>query len=383
MKTTEEPLKGGDTSSTSSVVSRTSESSTTTPFDENNNSKITAKEDEEEEEEGKTGERKTRVPYQDRTVLCEYPNCTRRYSNAHSRRQHYRRHHKGMPKPGRQGQLLGLPYQNHFSQQQPHQHHPYSLQHNKHPYSQHQQHTHPRAQIHHPPQQYNINVPEYNSFNNDNKNGNPSYSHHNNAYAVNKNSNYSEENPPVPVPVSVPVPASTTTKQVRASTTTKPVPGFQSDLVKAVKLGDLDKVKAILDDKSTDANAVDSRGWTALHWAAATDNDELVHVLLQRGADPFLESSSGKTSLDLATLKKTGFKTVNALQQAMQQNLENQPKHRSRSSSEEESQRHYSQYSQPPPQQQSVYINQSQQHTYYNSAYSYGYQPPSQPQYAQ
>merc|ERR1711976_256560 len=36
----------------------------------------------------------------ERPIKCEFEGCTRTYSNIHSRRQHYRRHHRGQTLPG-------------------------------------------------------------------------------------------------------------------------------------------------------------------------------------------------------------------------------------------------------------------------------------------
>eukprot|EP00121_Abeoforma_whisleri_P003183 Awhi_evm1s2859 len=43
--------------------------------------------------------------YQFREFACEYDDCNRCYSSAHSRRQHYRRHHRGVPRPAKKKQI--------------------------------------------------------------------------------------------------------------------------------------------------------------------------------------------------------------------------------------------------------------------------------------
>jgi ankyrin repeat protein len=61
--------------------------------------------------------------------------------------------------------------------------------------------------------------------------------------------------------------------------------GASEDLIDAAKQGDLQRVKGILDTHDGLANLRDDSGATPLHYAALNGHREIVHVLLQRGAD--------------------------------------------------------------------------------------------------
>ena len=63
-------------------------------------------------------------------------------------------------------------------------------------------------------------------------------------------------------------------------------------LVKAIKLGDVDQVRAILDEHSELVNERDETGATALHYAAFDGLREIVELLLDRGAE--INSRDGK-----------------------------------------------------------------------------------------
>lgn len=72
-----------------------------------------------------------------------------------------------------------------------------------------------------------------------------------------------------------------------------------SPLADAVKRGDLDKARTLLDQQvDIDARQVD--GMTALHWAVFHDDLELTATLLKAGADPTLENRYGVPPLILA-----------------------------------------------------------------------------------
>jgi uncharacterized protein len=60
---------------------------------------------------------------------------------------------------------------------------------------------------------------------------------------------------------------------------------------------------AVLVDRGGDALELDvqaNNGYTALHWAATHNHNEIVRLLLQLGADPTLRNINGKTPLDIA-----------------------------------------------------------------------------------
>ena len=56
-------------------------------------------------------------------------------------------------------------------------------------------------------------------------------------------------------------------------------------LINAIKLRDIDQIKAILDEDTTLVNAYDETGATALHYAAFDGLREIVRLLLDRGAE--------------------------------------------------------------------------------------------------
>lgn len=57
------------------------------------------------------------------------------------------------------------------------------------------------------------------------------------------------------------------------------------DVFEAAALGDLDRLRATLDDDDDGARAWSSDGFTALHYAAYFDGPEAVRLLVERGAD--------------------------------------------------------------------------------------------------
>lgn len=60
----------------------------------------------------------------------------------------------------------------------------------------------------------------------------------------------------------------------------------EMELIEAVKSGNNEAVKQFIDD-GAELNQQDKQGWTALNWAAAKGNLEVLETLLQAGADPF------------------------------------------------------------------------------------------------
>jgi ankyrin repeat protein len=57
---------------------------------------------------------------------------------------------------------------------------------------------------------------------------------------------------------------------------------------------------ALLLDAGADVNRAGAGGFTALHSAAQSDDEELVRLLLARGADPLVETADGRRPADLA-----------------------------------------------------------------------------------
>lgn len=60
----------------------------------------------------------------------------------------------------------------------------------------------------------------------------------------------------------------------------------EMELFEAVKTGNSEIVKEQI-ASGVEINRQDKQGWTALNWAAATGNVEMIELLLENGADPF------------------------------------------------------------------------------------------------
>ena len=70
-------------------------------------------------------------------------------------------------------------------------------------------------------------------------------------------------------------------------------------LIRAVKAGDLEAVRALL-KRPAELAAVEGDGTTALHWAVRADNLEAARLLLRAGANPKAQTRHGITPLALA-----------------------------------------------------------------------------------
>jgi hypothetical protein len=82
------------------------------------------------------------------------------------------------------------------------------------------------------------------------------------------------------------------------------------DFFNACSAGDLDQIEKML--PSVDVNMKDEYGWTPLGCAMFTWNIEVIELLMDNGADPFVKSNEGWTAYDLAqnnalTDKKIGW----------------------------------------------------------------------------
>ena len=69
------------------------------------------------------------------------------------------------------------------------------------------------------------------------------------------------------------------------------------------KKGAIDSVASLL-KWGCDVNIKNNYGCSALMWALAADNFDIADLLLQNGADPFIESNRGETSLSIACSKE-------------------------------------------------------------------------------
>ena len=82
--------------------------------------------------------------------------------------------------------------------------------------------------------------------------------------------------------------------------TTATVSMAQSDIADAAMRGDMDAVRALV-DQSADVNATQGDGATAMHWAAYRGDMDLARLLIEAGADPSAANRNGSTPLWLAS----------------------------------------------------------------------------------
>ncbi|VDM07456.1 unnamed protein product [Wuchereria bancrofti] len=77
---------------------------------------------------------------------------------------------------------------------------------------------------------------------------------------------------------------------------------IQMDFLEVCSFGDLEQAKAMLENGKIDISFQHhGNGWTALHWAARRNHQEIVGLLLRAGFDPKSPAKNGKTPLDLVT----------------------------------------------------------------------------------
>nr|CDP98686.2 Bm5398, isoform c [Brugia malayi] len=77
---------------------------------------------------------------------------------------------------------------------------------------------------------------------------------------------------------------------------------IQMDFLEVCSFGDLEQAKAMLENGKIDRSFQHhGNGWTALHWAARRNHQEIVGLLLRAGFDPETPAKDGKTPLDLVT----------------------------------------------------------------------------------
>lgn len=76
--------------------------------------------------------------------------------------------------------------------------------------------------------------------------------------------------------------------------------GFAANIHRVVPDGWLPAVRYLVEELGADVNARDHNGYTALHHAAARGDDELIHYLVEQGADVTVVSRSGQTTVDMA-----------------------------------------------------------------------------------
>jgi ankyrin repeat protein len=76
--------------------------------------------------------------------------------------------------------------------------------------------------------------------------------------------------------------------------------GFAGNAHRHKPEGWLPAVKYLVEEIGADVNSRDSDGYTPLHHAAARGDNEMIHYLLSKGADPLAVSRRGQTTVDMA-----------------------------------------------------------------------------------
>lgn len=88
----------------------------------------------------------------------------------------------------------------------------------------------------------------------------------------------------------------------------------EMDLIETVKSGNKDSVRGLIETGAA-VNQQDKQGWTPLNWAAGKGDLEIVELLLQHGADPFLVGRDLRTPQMIA-LAAGRSEVVKALRRA-------------------------------------------------------------------
>jgi ankyrin repeat protein len=78
------------------------------------------------------------------------------------------------------------------------------------------------------------------------------------------------------------------------------------EIIAAVESGELEQVKALVEEKPSLVNASGNTGMTPLHWAAAKDQGEILEYLIEMGADVNKKNHIRETPLDVAKRKRKG-----------------------------------------------------------------------------
>ena len=72
-------------------------------------------------------------------------------------------------------------------------------------------------------------------------------------------------------------------------------------------LDGLNEIVELLIAKGADVNAKSDDGWTSLHDAASIGHNEIVELLIAKGADVNAKNNYGNTPLDLASGETVNF----------------------------------------------------------------------------
>ncbi|MCC6697008.1 MAG: ankyrin repeat domain-containing protein [Candidatus Hydrogenedentes bacterium] len=88
----------------------------------------------------------------------------------------------------------------------------------------------------------------------------------------------------------------------------------ESVLAEAIAKGDLQTVQSVLDSNPDALYSVDMMGQTPLHYAARTNNKEIIELLLEKGADPGIMNDEGVTPADTARAAGASQEIIDLLQ---------------------------------------------------------------------
>ena len=76
--------------------------------------------------------------------------------------------------------------------------------------------------------------------------------------------------------------------------------GFAGNQHRHVPDGWLPATRYLIEEIGVDVNTRDHNGYTPLHHAAARGDNEMIHYLVERGADVMVVSRRGQTTVDMA-----------------------------------------------------------------------------------
>jgi ankyrin repeat protein len=114
-----------------------------------------------------------------------------------------------------------------------------------------------------------------------------------------KETKLAEQNQPTPADTQN---KTTETKPVTASITGIGNPELNKALQDAVTIGDIDKIRSIL-DSGADVNAKAKNGASSLHLALIGGHEAVAALLISKGADTHTKMSDGTTTLHFAILR--------------------------------------------------------------------------------
>jgi ankyrin repeat protein len=79
-----------------------------------------------------------------------------------------------------------------------------------------------------------------------------------------------------------------------------------ADLDSAIRAGDVQTVRRMIEENPAVLEMRDAQGWTLLHYAVLSDQAAMVDLLVEKGMDPNVQDHFGMTPL--ALLEDTGYR---------------------------------------------------------------------------